>query len=408
MGIKYPWTTRATVLDLLLEGVSSLETSRRVGLSRHAVSNWAKLAGMSLCQGAVGGIASAYAEQPIVENEQEYHRLTRDQRAFVQAALSLTPPMSYAEIARQVGVHRSTISREVRAHSQRHFGESFYHAGVAHQQAVTARDRSRPGKLEHPELRREVVTRLNDKFSPQQVAADLVKHFPGREEMRVSHETIYQAIYVQGAGALRHELTVEKALRSGRTTRKPVSKLPKRGNKPWIDGARLVDRPDGAADRGVPGHWEGDLVVGPGNSGIVTLIERRSRLVLIGRLPGCRDSETVTGVLQHMIEGLPEAVFETITWDQGSEMAEHARFTVQTGCEVYFCDPHSPWQRPTNENVNGLIRDFYPKGTNFNQVTDADLANTVRLLNKRPRKVLGWDTPAERLCKDINAVALTI
>lgn len=256
-------------------------------------------------------------------------------------------------------------------------------------------------------LRAEVVSRLNDKFSPQQVAADLRTTFPDRLEMRVSHETIYRALYVQGKGSLRHELTLTKALRSGRTGRVPQSRLPRRTSRPWLDGARLADRPAEVADRAVPGHWEGDLVVGPQNSGIVTLVERSTRFALIGRLPGTRDSDTVTEVLQRMITTLPAALIKTITWDQGTEMAGHATFTIATGCPVFFCDPHSPWQRGSNENTNGLIRDFYPKGTNFNDVTDADLANMQRLLNIRPRQTLGWRKPGDMLNELITGVALT-
>ncbi|WP_425561533.1 IS30 family transposase, partial [Leucobacter komagatae] len=207
--------------------------------------------------------------------------------------------------------------------------------------------------------------------------------------------------------ALRHELTVEKAVRSGRTTRKPRSKLPPRPQRSWLAGARLSDRPAAVEDRAVPGHWEGDLVVGPQNSGIVTLVERSTRYGLVGRLPGRRDSETVIEVLQAMISGLPQAFRETITWDQGAEMAQHVKFSVATGCRVLFCDPHSPWQRGSNENYNGLVRDFYPKGTNFNTVTDGELADMQRMLNDRPRETLGWATPREKLNELLAGVALT-
>ena len=199
---------------------------------------------------------------------------------------------------------------------------------------------------------------------------------------------------------------MEKALRSGRTGRKPQSKLPARNTRPWLEGARLSDRPAEVDDRAVPGHWEGDLVVGPGNSGIVTLVERSSRFTLLGRLPGVRDSATVIEVMQKMIHTLPQAMLKTITWDQGTEMAQHATFTVVTGCQLFFCDPHSPWQRGTNENTNGLVRDIHPKGTNFNQVSDEELAHTQHLLNIRPRQTLQWDTPSERLAKLIDSVAL--
>jgi IS30 family transposase len=309
-------------------------------------------------------------------------------------------------IARELGVHASTISRELGAHRVRHWGEDHYDAHVAHYHALRQRPRRRSGKLEGAPLRAAVVSRLNDKYSPQQVAGELRLDFPDQPEMQVSHETIYQALYVQGKGALRHELMVHKALRSGRSGRKPQSKLPARAKRPWLDGARITDRPAEAADRAVPGHWEGDLVVGPDNSGIVTLVERSSRFTLLGRLPGQRDSHTVTSVLTGMIEGLPEALKRSITWDQGSEMAQHAAFTVATGCKVFFCDPHSPWQRGTNENTNGLIRDFYPKGTNFNTVTDTDLAETQRLLNIRPRHTLGYRKPSAMLNELINRVAL--
>ncbi|WP_344778848.1 IS30 family transposase, partial [Gryllotalpicola kribbensis] len=197
---------------------------------------------------------------------------------------------------------------------------------------------------------------------------------------------------VQGKGALRHELTVEKTLRSGRKGRVPQSKLPRRSSRPWLEGARLSQRPARVEDRAVPGHWEGDLVVGPENSGLVTLVERSTRFALIGRLPGMRDSETVIDRITHMVRTLPKALFETLTWDQGQEMAQHARFTIDTGCKVYFADPHSPWQRGSNENLNGLIRDFYPKGTNFNTVTDAQIAEMQHLLNIRPRMTLEFST----------------
>jgi IS30 family transposase len=311
-------------------------------------------------------------------------------------------------IAGLVGVSASTVSREVTRSRWSYRGQWQYQAGVSHQVAAQRRARPKPRKLNrHPELRAAVVGQLNARFSPQQVAGRLPVLFPGREDMRVSAETIYQALYVQGQGALRHELTVVKALRSGRTGRVPQSKLPRRTSRPWLEGARISDRPAQAADRAVPGHWEGDLVVGPGNSGIITLVERSTRFALLGRLPGTRDSETVIDRLTEMIQHLPAALFSTLTWDQGTEMAQHARFTITTGCPVFFADPHSPWQRGSNENLNGLIRDFYPKGTDFNTITDTDLAETQRLLNIRPRKTLNFHTPAEKLDEHLRGVALT-
>lgn len=219
-------------------------------------------------------------------------------------------------------------------------------------------------------------------------------------------EVTQSALYVQRRGALRHELTVTKALRSGRTSRTPASRLPSRDVRPWLAGARLTDRPAEAADRAVPGHWEGDLVVGPGNLGLLTLVERATRFALIGQLPGTRDSETVIDVLQHQITQLPRWLRQTLTWYQGQEMARHRDFTITTGCPVFFCDPHSPWQRGSNENLNGLIRDYHPKGTDFNAVTDAEIEAMVAQLNDRPRKTLEFHTPREKLDQLISSVAL--
>ncbi|WP_411720531.1 IS30 family transposase [Mycetocola sp.] len=339
--------------------------------------------------------------------QRSYRRLTLADRSFIQAARSLPEPMGVRAIARELRVSESTVSREINGHRVPHWGQDRYDAELAHYQALALRPRRRDAKLAEPELRAAVVSRLNDKYSPQQVAGELKLTFPDRVEMHVSHETIYQALYVQGKTALRHELTVVKALRSGRTGRIPQSKLPARSSRPWLDGARLTERPAEVEDRAVPGHWEGDLVVGPGNSGIITLVERQTRFALLGRLPGMRDSTTVTDVLACMIADLPTALKQTITWDQGTEMANHACFTVTTGCPVFFCDPHSPWQRGSNENTNGLVRDFYPKGTNFNEITDADLAETQRLLNIRPRRIHGYRKPSDMLDKLISGVALT-
>lgn len=403
-----PWHDYAHALTLLARGRSLLSISEELGIPRTTLSRWGTLAGMTFEHGPRGGATPAHTTRMTSINAgRAYRRLTLTDRAFIQAARALPDPLSIRGIAAELGVAPSTISREVRAHEFSYGTKRRYIAELAHYQASRSTPRPRPGKLDDPVLRREVVSRLNLRFSPQQVAGQLRRTFPGQAEMQVSHETIYQALYVQGKGALRHELTVEKALRSGQTSRKPQSRLPRRSSRPWLEGARLADRPGDVTARVVPGHWEGDLVVGPENSGIVTLVERQTRFTLIGRLPGVRDSRTVIEVMRGMITGLPDELLRTITWDQGAEMAEHARFTIATGCRVFFCDPHSPWQRGTNENTNGLIRDFYPKGTNFNEVSDAGLARTQWLLNIRPRATLGYATPGERLEALITGVALT-
>lgn len=398
---------RARGLRLLLAGASAAAAAGVLGVGTKELTIWAKLVGMEFAVGRSGGVRDRPSVVSVGAAVGHGRRLSVVDRVRIEAALNegLRP----AEIARRVGVSRSTISRELSRRPQLAYRSSRrYDAEIADHHARMLRARIRPSKLEtNMALRQAVREGLNDRFSPQQIAGRLPTLFPGREDMRVSHETIYQALYVQGKGTLRQELTVIKALRSGRARRLAQSKLPARSSRPWLEGARLTDRPAEAADRAVPGHWEGDLVVGPANSGIITLVERRSRFALLARLPGTRDSKTVTTVLAEMISTLPTALKNTITWDQGSEMADHARFTIATGCPVFFCDPHSPWQRGTNENTNGLIRDFYPKGTNFNTITDADLAETQRLLNIRPRQTLHFATPAETLNEHIRNVALT-
>ncbi|MCQ9389959.1 IS30 family transposase [Brevibacterium sp. 50QC2O2] len=370
---------------------------------------------MTTTTGRTGGVQRVDLTDPQPAAGRSYHRLTLAERTFIETALNAEVPWSLRKIARHLGVSPSTVSREVRRHSVDRPGQPrwhtqgparLYHAMMGHYATMRYRHAARGGKLDDPLIRHLVVERLNARYSPQQVAGRLRVEFPDCPEVWVSHETIYQALYVQGKGSLRHELSVVKALRSGRTGRVPQSKLPRRSSRPWLAGARLSDRPAEVADRAVPGHWEGDLVVGPDSSGLVTLVERQTRFALIGRLPGSRESATVIDVMRGLIEGLPEALRQTITWDQGQEMAQHADFTVATGCRLFFCDPHSPWQRGSNENLNGLIRDFYPKGTNFNRVTDQEVLQMQDLLNDRPRRTLEFRTPRERLDELISGVAL--
>ena len=264
----------------------------------------------------------------------------------------------------------------------------------------------------NPALRERVVDLLEDRVSPRQIAARLRFENPDDGGMRICHEQIYQALYVQGAGSLRAQLRVEKALRTGRTRRTPPLPTGRRSPSPGARaGSRappsVCARPRG--DEGaVPGHWEGDLVIGAGGrSALITLVERTSRFVLIHRLGTRHDSATVTDALQTMVADLPRAVYSTITWDQGAEMAQHAAFTAITGIPVYFADPHSPWQRPTNENTNGLIREYFPKGTSFTDVTDAQVQAVQDQLNRRPREVLNGQTPTEILDTIINGATTT-
>jgi transposase, IS30 family len=296
-------------------------------------------------------------------------------------------------IAAGIGKNKSTVSREVAAHSV----EGVYLPHQAHRDAATARARPKASKLlTDLALRAEVELGLEKKLSPEQISRRLVKDFPDDESMRVSHETIYQALYFQARGGLKRELVT--ALRTGRTRRKPHRDPAQRQPRFVDDMLMISERPAEVEDRAVPGHWEGDLIMGAGNqSAIATLVERTTRYTLLVHLPGSHEAEPVRDGLIKAIQTLPQHLRGSLTWDQGCEMARHKQFTIATDMTVYFCDPHSPWQRGTNENTNGLLRQYFPKGTDLSVHGPEDLEHVAQELNARPRKTLDWDTPAERL-----------
>ena len=287
----------------------------------------------------------------------------------------------------------STVSREVNSNG----GRDKYQGCVADRQAHRLARRPKVAKLAGCARLREVVEAgLIQKWSPQQIQARLVAEFPDDEEMRVSHETIYQSLFVQSRGALRKELTA--CLRSGRTRRRPLSRAATDRRGRIADMVMISDRPAEADDRAVPGHWEGDLVSGAANqSAIATLVERTTRYVMLIALPKGRSAPAVAAALTAAIGRLPNHLWRSLTWDQGTEMAGHAAFTIATGLSVYFCDPHAPWLRGSNENTNGLIRQYLPKGTDLTNTTQDELDRIAIELNGRPRKTLGWQTPAEKL-----------
>ena len=317
-------------------------------------------------------------------------RLSLDDR--VEIRLGLERGESDADIAARIGRHRSTVWREVSDNG----GPGHYAPMTAHRRACSLRGRSKPTKLvANPGLCAAVIEGLEKLWSPEQISARLRENHPENPEMWVSHETIYQSLFVQGRGALRAELT--RCLRTGRARRRPFTRV-RGGEIP--DMLLISERPAEVEDRAVPGHWEGDLIIGKMNrSAIGTLVERQTRYLMLVALPGGRTAEAVRAAVAERILALPVELRRSLTWDRGSEMAEHVRFTVETGVQVYFCDPHSPWQRGSNENTNGLVRQYFPKGTDLSVHAQAHLDAVARELNARPRQTLGWMKPSEALAK---------
>ena len=309
-----------------------------------------------------------------------------------EITLGLHARESFTVIAARLGKAVSTVSREVAANG----GRSQYRAWRAHQRARAQARRPKIPKLSCSRLAAQITQWLDDWWSPQQISRRLRIEFPGDPLMWVSHETIYQALFVQGRGELRRELA--RCLRTGRAKRRPRGRGENTGR--IKDMVMISERPAEADDRAVPGHWEGDLIIGKGcKSAVGTLVERTSRYVLLLHLPGGRDAHLVEAAMRQAITALPGELARTITWDQGKEMAHHAHFTTATNIPVYFCDPHKPWQRGSNENTNGLLRQYLPKGTDLSVHSAADLARIACSLNGRPRKTLGYMTPSERLAE---------
>jgi IS30 family transposase len=320
-----------------------------------------------------------------------------------EIAVGLALKLPYRRIAARLAPGRSavTVSREVRRNSVR----GRYRAHLAQRNAEDRARRPKAAKLAvNGELRQWVQGKLKKNWSPEQVSVRLKAAFPGRPEMRVSHETIYQSIYVQGRGALRRDLAAR--LRTGRALRRPrrAEAGERRGKIPGM--VMISDRPAEAADRAVPGHWEGDLIIGKGGkSAIGTLVERSTRFVLLLHLPDGHGAGQVAAAMSREMAGLPAALRRSLTWDQGTEMAGHARITVATGMPACFCDPHSPWQRGSNENTNGLLRQYFPKGSDLSVHSRQHLQAVAGELNERPRKTLGWATPAEALAEFLDSQA---
>jgi IS30 family transposase len=317
-------------------------------------------------------------------------RLSIEER--IEIGMRIAKGESNAQIARGLGRHRSTIGREIARCGRR---RGHYAPFVAERRARRLACRPKPSKLSgSPRLLAAVEAGLLKRWSPRQISAKLRVDYPDDVGMRISHETIYLSLFVQSRGELRRQLT--GYLRTGRRARKPQGRLERRGRIPEM--VNISQRPAEVADRAVPGHWEGDLIIGAGHgSAVATLVERHTRFVMLAYLGQERSTELVTEALKQRIQDLPEHLKRSLTWDQGTEMSAHRKFTIDSGVQVYFCDPHSPWQRGSNENTNGLLRQYLPKGTNLAIHDQTALNHIAAELNDRPRETLGWKTPAEKL-----------
>jgi IS30 family transposase len=300
---------------------------------------------------------------------------------------------SMRAVARRLGRSPSTVSREL----VRNGGGRCYRAAAADHAAWARARRPKHCKLAtNARLREAVAAKLGEDWSPQQIAGWLVRTFPDSPEMWVSHETIYLTLFVQARGALKRELATH--LRTRRMKRRPRAHTSRgHGRGQIVDAVAISERPAEVEDRAIPGHWEGDLLIGSGRSQIATLVERSTRFVMLVRLPEGRSTEHVVSALASHVQTLPVQLRRSLTWDRGLELADHKRFTVDTGVQVYFCDPKSPWQRGSNENTNGLLRQYFPKGTSIAAFTQEQLDEIAAKLNGRPRQTLDWMTPSEKL-----------
>jgi IS30 family transposase len=422
---------------LIARGVSSEDAATRIGVSAPVGTRWFRHA---------GGV------KPQVTTSPSGRYLSFEEREEI--ALWRAREVGIREIARRLGRAPSTISREVRRGASSRSYQVEYRASTAQWHAERRARRPKVSKLAANEALRDYVQdclsgvvcapdgsivagpaapawkgrnkprradrRWATAWSPQQIANRLRHDFPEDESMRISHEAIYQALYIQGRGALARELTA--CLRTGRALRVPRARTQGRGKKFVADEVMISQRPAEAEDRAVPGHWEGDLIVGLGSSAIGTLVERTTRFTMLLHLPRMPEygqaprikngpalaghgAQAVRDAIAATITTLPQALRRSLTWDQGAEMAQHAQLRIETGLPVYFADPHSPWQRGTNENTNGLLRQYFPKGTDLARWTPDELAAVAQTLNSRPRKTLGWKTPAEALNHELHLVS---
>jgi IS30 family transposase len=381
-GIRYSPQVRKAFWEALRSGLTPTQAALSAGVSEHSARLWVAQAG--------------YVPRTLIPAGLKLVVPLRRSLSFRERCRLeelLETGSSPAGAARRLGRHPSTIGREI----GRGTTGSGYRAWVGQDAAEAGRARPKPRKLDtNPALLAEVLQRLEQRHSPEQIAGRLREDFPDNPEMWVSHETMYQAMYVQPRGELARQ--VKAALRTGRTRRKPQGRKTIDCRGQIKDMVNISERPAEAEDRAVPGHWEGDLIIGAhGESAIGTLVERSTGFVMLLHLPGDRTAATVAEAMTAKIPDIPEVMRRSLTWDQGKEMALHTKITEATGLPIYFCDPHSPWQRGTNENTNGLLRQYFPKGTDLSFHGPGILDNVAAELNARPRKRFNWRTPAEEL-----------
>ena len=379
---------------LIGQGFSSLEACRIVGINPRTGKRWRHGRTITARDGRKLHYAAVVTRGAVVRREISDRYLSEQER--VQIADLRAAGAGVRAIAERTGRSPSTISRELRRNLDPGSGQ--YRPFTAHKLAVQRRARPRPGKIAaDPVLRRFVAGRLEERWSPQQVSRALPGEFPDDPARHVVHETIYQAVYRPELGGLPRELPA-RVLRTGRRRRRPHRRAGERRPNGIIAMTMIDQRPAEAAGRTQPGHWEGDLITGASNrSAIGTLVDRASRYTILLHLPGRHTAEAVRDALIAAFCQLPPRLRRSLTWDQGKEMALHAEITAALGMPVYFCEKASPWQRPSNENTNGLLRQYFPKGSDLRVHSAGELAAVAAELNARPRQTLAWDTPAARL-----------
>jgi transposase, IS30 family len=388
-GRAFPLAVRHELFDRICGGVPLRTAAGDLGVSSTAATNWWQQAGgMTLTWGhGAGGLA--------VPGDRERaggpgRRLSWAERMEIMRGRDRG--LSYAEIARRVGRDKAVVWREVRRNRT---ADGDYHAGMAHSRAAERARRPKPFKLFDQQLCADITGWMDQGWSPKLIADVLATTYPGDRLRRVSHETIYQCLYVQTRGHLRADLY--RCLSTRRSARKRRDRPDGRG-KPYVDAFTISQRPAEVEDRAVPGHWEGDLIMGAVGCGAIgTLVERRTRFTILLHLPDGHNADAVAAAMIEAMHHLPAHLRRTITWDRGTEMAGYRDIQMQLAAPVYFCDPHSPWQRGSNENTNRLLRFWFAKGSDLRVHSKSDLQRVQDTLNKRPRPTLDLDTPADRL-----------